>query len=136
MTIANATVCDDLAFDSVFDLRGDAALTGNEERPAAVEKAVADVRTLITSILDRPVAGGHRTKAAKQPLGRLHSHVKGLLKSRSIDEVLPLLHLYVPVFRPLLPHTYDAFAEHALTSDFSYSKEEATAIATGLSRRM
>ena len=82
------------------------------------------------------MAGGHRTRAAKQSLGRLHSHVNDLRKTQTLASLLPLLHLYAPVFRPLLPKLYDAFSEHTLLSEFSYSKEDATAIAADLAKRM
>ena len=136
MTIANASSCDDLAFDSVFDLRDEAALTESEERPATIIKAEAAVRTMISNILDKPVLGGARTRAAKQPLGRLHSHVKDHLKSLPIDDVIPLLRSYAPVFRSLFSQAFDPFAEHTLQSEFSYPKPAATAIAAALSRRM
>ena len=136
MAIANARVCDDLAFDSVFELRDEAGLSGKESRAPAVIKAEAEVRKLVSSILEKSVAGGHRTKAAKQSLGRLHSHVNELRQTQSMASLLPLLRQYAPVFRPLLSKVYDPFSEHTLLSDFSYSKEDATAIAADLAKRM
>jgi hypothetical protein len=124
--VVRADPCDDVTFDTVFRLEGNAAVAGKEgkdARDAAVTAAIPMIRAKLQAIVSK--TKGSRTKDAKELLHRLHSALSGNAPANQ----LVLLRAYAPILQPLLPTNFNFYDESRLTESGVLELSAAKAIA-------